>query len=400
MNTRQIGVVFRKEFIDTLRDRRTLITSILLPILLFPVMILGFIGLAILVAGRAVRENPEVMVLGAEHAPEVAKRLREHEDLKVVSPSADYARLINDKKLRAAVEFPPGFEENLRSNPDQTQVVKIYWFEGEFRSRRVVRNVERVIREFSDKVVTKRLSARGLSDKWLTPFTAERANVAPPEKVSGNILGFMLPYFIIVLCLTGAMYPAMDLTAGEKERGTMETILASPVRRLELVLGKFLLVLLTSATTTALSVISFALTFLAGTQLFSEITARFALTVSGKATAAVFFLVLPLAIFFSAALMAISVFARNYREAQTYLGPLMLLVILPATASFIPGIELNTRLALIPILNVSLMAKEVLGGTYNWPLIGLIFASTCVYAGAALYLAVRQFHREEVLFRT
>lgn len=400
MNYRQIGVVFRKEFTDTLRDRRTLIASILVPILLFPVMILGFVGLAILVAGRAVRESPQVMVLGAEHAPQIAGQLAKHRDLKVVPAAADYAQRINDKKLRAAVEFPTGFEDSLRATPDQVQVVKIYWFEGEFRSRSVVRAVERVIREFSDKIVTERLSARGLSDKWLTPFASEKSNVAPPEKISGNILGFMLPYFIIILCLTGAMYPAMDLTAGEKERGTMETILASPVRRVELVAGKFLLVVLASAITTALAVVSFALTFLAGAQLFREVTARFALTVSGKATAAVFLLVLPLAVFFSAALLAISVFARNYREAQTYLGPLMFLVILPAMASFIPGIELNPRLALVPILNVSLMAKEVLGGTYNWPLIGLIFASTCVYAAAALYFAVRQFHREEVLFRT
>ncbi len=417
MKAGQIGVVFRKELMDTLRDRRTLISSILVPILLFPVLILGFIGLAILVAGRAVRENPELMVLGAEHAPQLAERLKNWkrsdqansapasslsgiERLVLVPASADYSKLINDKRIRAAVEFPEGFETSLRNNPDQTQVVKVYWFEGEFRSRAVVRIVERLVREFSDKVVTERLSARGLSDKWLTPFASEKSNVAPPEKVSGNILGFMLPYFIIILCLTGAMYPAMDLTAGEKERGTMETILASPVRRVELVIGKFLLVMLSSATTTALSVASFALTFLLGAQLFGEITARFALTVSGKATAAVFLLVLPLAVFFSAALMAISVFARNYREAQTYLGPLMFAVILPAMASFIPGVELNTRLALVPILNVSLMAKEVLSGSYNWPLIGIIFGSTCVYAGIALFLAVRQFHRENVLFRT
>lgn len=416
MNSGQIGVVFRKELMDTLRDRRTLITSILVPILLFPILILGFIGLALLVGTRAVRESPSLMIIGAEHAPQLAERLKAWrradepgaegvsptgiQRLAVVPASPDYAQLINDKKVRAAVEFPEGFEKRLRTHPNETQVVKVYWFEGEFRSRAVVRVVERLVREFSDKVVTERLAARGLSDKWLTPFASEKSNVAPPEKVSGNVLGFMLPYFIIILCLTGAMYPAMDLTAGEKERGTMETILASPVRRVELVIGKFLLVLLTAATTTALSVVSFAVTFLAGAQLFGEITARFALTVSSKATAAVFLLVLPLAVFFSAALLAIAVYARNYREAQTYLGPLMFVVILPAMASFIPGIELNARLALIPVLNVSLMAKEVLGGNYNWPLIGIILGSTCVYAAAALYFAVRQFQREDVLFRT
>ena len=416
MKTGQVGIVFRKELMDTLRDRRTLITSVLVPILLFPILILGFIGLAFLIGTRAVRESPSLMVLGAEHASQLTAKLKDWRRadepgsqsgsltgvarLSIVPPAADYAQLVNEKKVRAAIEFPEGFEQKLRANPDETQVVKIYWFEGEFRSRAVVRVAERLVREFSDKVVTERLAARSLTDKWLTPFATEKSNVAPPERVSGNILGLMLPYFIIILCLTGAMYPAMDLTAGEKERGTMETILASPVRRVELVIGKFLLVLLTSATTTALSVASFALTFLLGARLLRQVTAQLALTVSGKAIVAVLLLVLPLAVLFSAALMAIAVYARNYREAQTYLGPLLFVAILPAMASFIPGVELNMRLALIPILNVSLMSKEVLGGSYNWPLIAIIFASTCVYAGVALYFAVRQFHREEVLFRT
>jgi sodium transport system permease protein len=95
-----------------------------------------------------------------------------------------------------------------------------------------------------------------------------------------------------------------------------------------------------------------------------------------------------------------AVIARSYREAQSYIGYLFMLIIVPAMASFVPGIELNTRLAMVPILNISLVAKEILAGHYPWQFIGIIFSSTCVYAGGALYLAVRQFHREEVLFRT
>lgn len=400
MNTRQIGVVFRKEFTDTLRDRRTLINSIVIPLILTPVLMLGFIGAAVYFARSAIRTNPDVMLLGAEHAPRLAESLRMSEDLKVVPPADDYVKRINDKKLRAAVEFPPGFEENLKAHPDQPQVVKIYWFEGEFRSRSVTREVDRAIRDFSTQIVTERLSTRGLSDQWLKPFTAKRTNVAPPERVSGNVLGFIAPYFLIILCLTGAIYPAMDLTAGEKERGTIETILASPVQRVELVIGKFLLVLLTSLVTTAMAVVMLALSALAAGRMFGQFTPNLVLSVSSKAAAAVFILILPLAVLFSAGLMAISVMARNYREAQTYLGPLMFVVILPAMASFIPGVELNARLALIPILNMSLVSKEIFAGNYPWGMIGLIFASTLVYAAGALYLAVRQFRREDVLFRT
>jgi sodium transport system permease protein len=420
MSARHIAIVFRKELTDAVRDRRTLINSILVPIILFPILMIGFIGLAVLFASRAARESPTLMILGEQHAPELAKQLRRAEvagvlgrsreaaepadgsgtRVEVVPAADDYAQRINDKKLRAAVEILPGLEENLRAQAAQTQALKVYWFEGEFRSRAVVRAVERVVRGYNERIVTERLSAAGLSAKLLTPFTHAKENVAPREKVTGNVLGMLLPYFIIILCLTGAMYPAMDLTAGEKERGTIETILASPVNRAHLVLGKFFLVVSFSAITALLSIVSFLITLLGGAQLFSRLTSSLVIAVSGKAAAAVFLLVLPLAVLFSAALMAIAIYARNYREAQTYIGPLMLVVILPAMASFIPGVQLDARFALVPILNVSLAAKEIFGGTYPWPLLGLILGSTTAYAGAALFFAVRQFHREDVLFRT
>ncbi|MGH9815625.1 MAG: ABC transporter permease [Candidatus Acidiferrales bacterium] len=400
MNTRQIAVVFRKELTDTLRDRRTLINSVLIPLLLTPLIFIGVTLVAVLVVRSAVRSNPAVMILGEENAPELAQRLRKNERIRIVAPGDDYAQRINDRKLRAAVEFPPDFERNLREHPGHTQTVKLYWFEGEVRSRDSMRRVEREIDAYAKDVVKQRLEGRQLSASLLEPFKFEQQNVAPAEKVTGNILGFILPYFVIILCLTGAMHPAMDLTAGEKERGTMETIIASPVNRLELVIGKFLLVLVVSAVTTILAIATFVLSALGAARLLPMFDLNFVIAVSGKAAAAVFFLVLPLAVLFAAALMAVSLFARNFREAQTYIGPLMFVVILPAMGSFIPGVQLDTRFALVPILNISLAAKEVFGGTYQWPLLSLIFLSTCVYAAAALYYAVRQFHREDVLFRS
>lgn len=400
MNTRQIAVVFRKELTDTLRDRRTLINSVLIPIFLTPVIFIGITLVAVVVVRSAVRTNPAVMILGEENAPDLAQRLRKNERITIVAPSDDYAQRINDRKLRAAVEFPPDFNANLREHPDQTQTVKLYWFEGEVRSRDSMRRVEREIDTYSKDVVKQRLEGRQLSASLLEPFKFAQENVAPAEKVTGNVLGFILPYFVIILCLTGAMHPAMDLTAGEKERGTMETIIASPVNRLELVIGKFLLVLVVSAVSTILAIGTFVLSALGAARLLPMFDLTFVIAVSGKAAAAVFFLVLPLSVLFAAALMAVSLFARNFREAQSYIGPLMFVVILPAMGSFIPGVQLDTRFALVPILNISLAAKEVFGGTYQWPLLSLIFLSTCVYAAAALYFAVRQFHREDVLFRS
>ncbi len=400
MSARNIGVVYRKELMDMLRDRRTIVGSIIVPLLMFPVIFLIILFFSIFVLPKAMKESPTVMLKGEEFAPALAQALRAEAKLQVVPYAADYVQQINDKKLRGVVEFPADFEENLKSKPAETQTVKIYYYEGEVRSLSVVRQAEKAVNAYGEGIVTQRMAAAKLSEEEVSVFGLEKLNVASAEKVTGNIIGFILPYFIIILCLTGAMYPAMDLTAGEKERGTMETILASPANRSELVLGKFFLVLSTSVMTTALSVISLGIAVLIGGKALAKVSKGIVVAVSLKSAAIVFLMVLPLAATFSAALLAISVFARNYREAQSYLGPLMFLVVIPGMASMVPGIELNSRLAMVPVLNVSLLAKEIFAGQYHWDLIGLIFLSTCVYAAAALFAAVKQFNREEVLFRT
>jgi sodium transport system permease protein len=115
---------------------------------------------------------------------------------------------------------------------------------------------------------------------------------------------------------------------------------------------------------------------------------------------AIFLMVLPVAVLLSAGLLAIALFAKSYKEAQSYISPLILVVIIPAVVALLPGVELNARLALVPVLNTSLVSKEIITGTYHWKYMALIFASSCVYAAAAIFLAVKMFQREDVLFRT
>lgn len=404
MRLSNVGTVYRKELLDQLRDRRTIISMIVVPIVLFPLMTIGFGMLAARMVERARQEGASVMLLGAEHAPTLAERIRSTEGIRVVPAEADYKDQISNKKIRAAVQFPPGFEAKLRGN-DDALAVKILHYAGEIRSQFALRTLQKVLSDYRDVVVEERLRAASLSPALLEPFTSEEENVAPPEKVGGAMLGGLIPYFIIILTLTGAAYPAIDLTAGEKERGTIETILASPVSRTELVAGKFLMVVSASLTTSILAIASFAATFLFAGQEFSQTLGRrgtqgLAFVISGKAVAAVFFMVLPLAVLFSGALLAIALLAKSYKEAQSYIQPLIIVVILPAIVALLPGVELNAKLALVPVLNVSLVSKEILTGNYPWGLIGLIFGSCSLYAAAALFVAVRAFQRESVLFRT
>lgn len=404
MRLGHIGVVYRKELTDQLRDRRTLISMIVVPIVLFPLLTVGFGTLAVWSVQKARRQGATVMLLEAEHAPELAQRIRQTEGFQIVAPAPDYAERISDKKLRAAVEFPSGFKEKLSRVASQPPRITIYYYEGEIHSEFAVRNLQKILEEYREQTVAERLAERNLSTEILEPFQAEEENVASPEKVGGTVLGGILPYFIIILCLTGAMYPAIDLTAGEKERGTIETILASPVSRSELVFGKFLMVLTASVTTALLALGSFAATLLVPAAALREALAKgsqeLPFVISGLVVAAVFLMVFPLAVMFSGALLAIALLAKSYKEAQSYISPLMIVVILPAIAAMLPGVELNSKLALVPILNVSLVSKEILTGNYPWDLILVIFGSSCAYALAALGVAVAAFNRESVLFRT
>jgi sodium transport system permease protein len=175
---------------------------------------------------------------------------------------------------------------------------------------------------------------------------------------------------------------------------------------MHLVLGKFFLVLTAALGTAALSVFSMGVSFnLLGhyTKQAGESNrdaAALMLKLDLKTVLSVFLMALPVAVLFSAALMTIALFAKTYKEAQSYLTPMTFVVIIPAIAAMLPGVELTSKLALVPILNVSLLCKELVTGTYHWNFIAIIFTSTCVYAAVALFLAIKMFQRESVLFRS
>jgi sodium transport system permease protein len=403
VNWRNIGIVWRKELTDSLRDRRTLISMTAVPLLLMPLLTIGMGVISAQLIGKAAAEVPAIMILGGEDSPKLMAELANLKTIRIVPAQSDYADEISNKQIRAAVDIPPDFDAKLAGG--EPLAVKIYMYEGEMKSSFGVERMQQFFRDLRDKAVRERLQARRLPESLIHPVDVQEQNVAPPESVGGTVLGGLVPYFVILLSLTGAMYPAMDLTAGEKERGTIETILCSPVSRTHLVLGKFLMVLTASVSTAVLSIISMAASFGVGKKLLLGVAGRAAgsltqFSVSGKAIIAVFFMVLPLAVFFSAALLAISLFAKSFKEAQSYLSPLMIVAVLPAVAAVLPGVELNTVMALVPVLNTSLVSKEIMAGTYHWGYIILIFVSSCVYAAIALFISVKMFQREDVLFRS
>ena len=417
MNFSSILTVYLKELKDSLRDRRTLISTIVIPTVAMPILFFGFIGFARKMEQKNRAQASAVMILGVPADSPVIARLKEVKDedgkmalFRVVPAAKDYEQQISDKQIRAAVDLPANFEEAVKDGEPFT--VSIYNYQGEQASGLASRRLEDFFGKLREKTIESRLTARNLPATLVKPFDVKRKNVAPPEKVGGNIFGGMIPYMIIILCFTGAMYPAIDLTAGEKERGTMETLLCSPLHRINIVFGKFFLVVSASVATILFSLLSMGVSAVVGISYFASsgpakaaaprapaAVAGMMPTIDPMGLIGVFAMVAPIAVMFAALLLTISLFAKSYKEAQSYVSPLIIVVLMPAMMGMLPGIELSTKTALIPILNISLACKEMLSGVWHWNYLALIFGSTCVYAGIALAACVKMFNREDVIFR-
>ena len=403
MNWQAIQTIYLKELTDTLRDKRTLITTFLIPALVIPGMIFGAGFVMTKIITKAETEASTVMVIGAENAPELVEQLGANDEFEIVPEADDFKDRISNKAIRVAVEIPEGFSDSIAS--DTAPDVTIYHYQGEMKSNMGRNEVRNFLTDYREGVVEAGLEERGLPKTIAQPFNVRSENVAPPEKVGGNAFGGFIPYIVVILCMTGAMYPAMDLTAGEKERGTMETLLCSPVNRLNIVMGKFLMTLSASIATMALSLIMFVVSAVGAGKFFAGQGGGggggggFVMLIDPWGMVGVFGMIAPLAVLFSAGLLAVSLFAKSFKEAQSYISPLMIVVILPAVMGTLPGIELSWKTALVPITSLSLVCKEMLSGVWNWHFITLVFSSQVVYAAIALWLCVKMFNRESVIFR-
>jgi sodium transport system permease protein len=234
-------------------------------------------------------------------------------------------------------------------------------------------------------------------------------DVATVQEVQGNTWSLIFPFLLVMMSLTGAFYPAVDLCAGEKERGTMETLLITPATRAEIVLGKFLTVMLASVTTAVLNLVSMGLTGIAlaqnGANLAMEPTQRVAAVGLSPPTLQSAFwmllLLIPLAAFFSAVCVALAVLARSMKEGQYYMTPLYLVCLPLIFLTLIPETKLNLFYSLVPITGVALLLRALIMGDYatGAKFFLPVLVPTLVYAWTALRWAIDQFQSEEVLFR-
>lgn len=396
MNT--IITIFKKELIDTLRDRRTLIMMLVIPMLLFPVLMGIVVKVQVKQIKKAEEKRIKIGLLTYGNAQAFRDLLMNREDLRIMEDiQADSIQsLIKKDSLDAVILFSEDFDQKVADLEEGR--VELYFKSTE--DLNITRGRLRpLINDFEKRLISDRFMKLNLDEKIVEAIHIKEHDIASMKERIGKKIGGFLPYLFVLFCFMGCMYPAIDLGAGEKERGTLETLLSSPASRFQIVMGKFSVVVLAGISAAAISILGLFIAVRQVKELPPELLDVVLGILEFKSIVMVLSLLLPLSIFFAACMLSLSIFAKSFKEAQSIIGPLNIVVILPVFLALLPGIELNAKTALIPILNVSLASKEIIAGTIAPGLLAEVYISLIVLAGLSLYGCKRWFEREETMFR-
>ncbi len=389
MKRSNVKLIFLREVRDQLRDRRTLFTIAVLPLLLYPLL-----GMSFLQVSQFMHEQPtKVWIVGADYLPSDPPLLEGESfqpDLLSVPESrlllldvttqvpadvppdefAQYAReLIQSGKYAAVVRFPKGFREALarfrdtnRTPSDETEVQEpqlptpeLIFDAASDKSRIANGRIRRVLSAWQRAIVRQYLTQRNISPSVTDPFHIKDVDVSVEMSRRTAFWSKVLPFIVFIWALTGAFYPAVDLCAGEKERGTLETLLSSPAERSEIVMGKLLTIMGFSSATSLLNLVSMAVT---GTAVIMLKPGQF--PIGAPPLSAVLWLLLaliPISALFSALALAIAAFARSTKEGQYYLMPLLLISLPLMILPMLPSVDLRLGTSLIPITGMMLLLQ-------------------------------------------
>ncbi len=455
MNFTNVKLILAREVRDQLRDRRTLFMIFVLPVLLYPLLGTAYFQMiqfqthksmtVLVVGGGQLASSPTPLIEDSQFSPQLFyDGARGAELLKVemapdIEPSsgdavAKASRLVQAKQVDAALIFSPDFARRLEAyrmaihhdaaalkqaaaRPEGSQNLKsqtsnlrtsnletpeiprprIIYSAANERSLMAYNRLTAALDRWTQEIGKTNLVAGGMPAEAVRPFEVDSSNLAGEStSKSTNTWARILPVMLLLWAMTGAFYPAVDLCAGEKERGTLETLLSSPAERSEIVLGKLLTIMAFSIVTAALNLTSVGVT---GFLIFRQME-----NFGGPPLLSALWLTLalvPISALFSALCLALASFARSTKEGQYYLMPLMMLSMPMAVLPMTPGVELNLGNSLIPISGVVLLLKTVLEGSYLQALqyLPVVLAVTTVACWLAVRWAVEQFNTESVIFR-
>ncbi len=384
-------VVLHKEVVDNLRDRRALLGAVLYP-LLGPVLMIVLLT----VVGRTFSEQGEspleLPVVGAEHAPDLVAFLRQHE-VRIRPAPPDPETAVKNGDQSVILIIPPGYGTDLEAARPAT--VQLIIDDSRQTAAVPIRRARRLLEAYASQIATLRLVARGVDPAVIAPLAIETVDVSTPQSQAAGFLN-LTPYFLIYSIFIGGMYLAIDSTAGERERGSLEPLLINPVRRRDLVFGKLGATMLFTLVAMVETLVAFAVV-LNFVPLENYLGVRFSL--SPQALGAVFLIALPILPLAAALQIIIASGARSFKEAQNYLSLLPLIPALPGMfLAFVP-VAPRPAVMLIPTLSQQLLINQVMRGEpVSSAYLAMATAVTLATGICLIAVAVWLYGRERLVF--
>lgn len=394
---KNIFIIIKKEITDLLRDRRTLLTMILIPLLLFPIIINISVKISSNQAKKETEKPLTVGIIDHNNAAQLIQIIQGMKDVRLVKENsvADFDTLIKKGELDGALLIDESFNNKVDSMG--TGEITLFYKSANWG---VKDRLMSIIDAYKNDLAQQRLARLNIDKSAINPVKVNIQDITSMRERFGKEAGGFIPYIFVIFGFIGCMYPAIDLFTNEKERGTLETILVAPVSRLEILFGKMIVVSLIGFMSAIVSIIGLAIGLKQATStLPGDVISAITSFIDPANVIMMLVMLLPLIVFFSGLLTLITTYAKTYKEAQSMVSPLTIVVIVPAVIGLMPGIDYNYMTAIIPITNISLASKEIVAGTISIPLYTLTLVSLLVYASISVLLAKIWFSKESNIIK-
>lgn len=400
MSGKIIKTLVKKEMLDVLRDKKTVLMMLVVPIILYPLIFVGVMQIMAMISSGMEEQTYRIAIRSETGEALLEQRLKEAGEeretpveLAEASLIENYEAALNEEEIDVYV---------VEQKQDGKVSYTLYYLSSVTNSAYALDVVEDMLEEYKEDIRVQKIEAAGLdADEILEPVVYEEADIASTEQSLGSIMGMILPFMLIVSLLMGTMYPAIDTTAGERERGTLETILTLPVTNRQLIISKFLTVAAIGLVSAALNIVSMSGIAFYMYQVM-DLTLEEGVSVAWGSFIPVLLVtilaILAFSLFISAVTMCVTAFAKSYKEANNYITPLLLVFMLTGYIAFIPNVELTRTMAMVPVANISLLLKNLMAFKYDYAIITIVILSNVAYAVLAILFLSRIYDSESILF--
>ena len=393
-----INTIFKKELIDTIRDKRTIMMMVIVPILITPLLMFGLLKFMQYQDQKSEDKVVRIAFYNDSDDLVIENLFLKNNNIKLIKdiPIDSLESMIKADSIDGGIQIPLNFINLISKNiPSE---INIYFKSSDLMTKSKKR-IQETLEAYKKIVLKDRLAILKIDQSVLEPLVVNEIDISSKKETIGKLVGGFLPYIFVAFIFLGAMYPAIDLGSGEKERGSLETLLSSPATRFEITMGKLVVVSIAGVSSGILSLIGICIpaAFMPGVP--AEIQALVFELLNPNAIFMIILLMVPIAVFFSSLILSVSFYARSFKEAQSLIGPLNMIVFVPIMLSLGPGIELNHVTALVPIVNVGLITKEILSGSLEMVYFMETFLSLMGYALVGVRFTVYWFNKENTIFR-